>query len=93
MAQDQLLQDGVVVRVGLIVHDPTARHELELLVGDERLDLLLSLERLLGPPEGEEGDLGPDELPARVDGQLLDQVVEDLPGLSGVVVVERLDPP
>ena len=31
MTQDQLLQDGVVVGVGLVVHDPTTGHELELL--------------------------------------------------------------
>lgn len=92
MAEDQLLNDGVVVRVGLVVHDPAACHDLELAVRHQGLDLLLDFERLLAPPHGEEGDLGPDELPARIYGQFLDHVVQDLTGLRRVVLIKCLDP-
>lgn len=92
MAEDQLLNDGVVVRVGLIVHDPAASHDLELAVRHQGLDLLLDFKRLLAPPHGEEGNLGPDELPARIYGQFLDHVVQDLTGLRRVVLIKCLDP-
>jgi len=92
VAKDELLQDGKVVRVGLVVHHPSAGDKLQLLVVDERLDLLLNLQRLLRPPHGEERNLGPDELPARVDRQLLHHVAQYLPGLGGIVVVKCFDP-
>ena len=52
--------------------------------------LLVDVDTL--PPLGEEGDLGPDELPAWVLGQLDQHVVEDVLRLVAVVFVERLDP-
>ncbi len=67
VTEDELLEDCVVEGVGLVVHHPTSGHDFQLTVLDDGLDLLLDLQRLLGPPHGEEGDLGPDELPAGID--------------------------
>ena len=39
VAEDELLQDGVVVGVGLVVHHPSAGHKLEL--GSEVIKLCL----------------------------------------------------
>ena len=92
VSKDQLLEDGVVVRVGLVVHDPTASHDLELAVCHQAFDLLLDFESLLGPPHGEERYLCPDELSARIDGQFLDHVGQDLTGLRRVVLIKGFDP-
>ena len=63
-----------------------------LSVAEQLHDGLPDVDWLLGPPLGEEGDLGVHELPLGVLRQVAHHVVQDVADLVLVVLLVRLDP-
>ena len=78
------------------MNDPSQHFSLNttssLSVAEQLHDCLPDVDRLLGPPLGEEGDLGVHELPLGVRRQVAHHVVQDVPHLVLVVLLVRLDP-
>ena len=93
MALDHLFDETVIVRTGLVRHDPATCNDLELTsLHDQPLELGTHVLVSLVPPKGQIARLGPNELSCLFLRERFDYRVEYVLGLDAKVLLKSHDP-